>query len=219
MKSLGRSLLATTAALLLTAVGFAQSNAAEFDANGNGGANSDKQFMQKIAQENMAKIFLAYLARQNAQNEQVKAYAQQVLEDYGKANAALADIATQQFVELPQSVDPKQQERFEALSQLQGAAFDKAYMEAMLNSQKTDVSRFKQEAAKGNNQSMVDWARQVLPTIESSYKEAQKVGPAVGVHATMTAEEQKLSESNKPAPAASPDATKQSPSPSYQVIQ
>ena len=218
MKSLGRYLLVATAALLLTAVGFTQSDNAEFHANGNGGANTDQQFMQKIAQENMAKIFLAYLARQNAQNEQVKAYAQQVLEDYGKANAALADIATQQFVALPQSVDPKEQERFEALSQLHGAAFDKAYMEAMLNGQKTDVSRFKQETAKGNNQSMIDWARNVLPTIESSYKEAQKVAPVVGVHATITSEEQKLSESNKPAPTASQDATKQSPSPSYQVI-
>ena len=204
MKSLGRSLLVVTAVLLLTALGFAQSSGAEFHANGNGGSQSaDLQFMKEAAQDGMSKIFLAYLALQNAQNEKVKEYAQQVLSDYSKTNGALTDIATQQFVELPQSVDPKQQATFEALSQLHGAAFDKAYMEAMLNSRQTDLSRFKQEAAKGNNQSMIDWARQSLPTIEDNFKEAQKVAPAVGVHATLTSEEQRALNSSKPAKPAS----------------
>jgi putative membrane protein len=195
MKSLGRSLLIMTAALLLAASGLAQSYpAAEYHANGNGGANTDQQFMQKAAQDGMAKIFLAYLALQNAQNEQVKTFAQQVLTDYGQANAALSDIATQQFVALPTEVDPKDQATFEALSQLHGADFDKAYMEAMLKGNHADLARLKEEAAKGNNQSMIDWARNTLPAIESNYKEAQKVAPAVGVHATLTSEEQKAAD-------------------------
>jgi len=208
MTPLGRSLLVMTASLLLTATGFAQSYPnAEYHADGNGGDQSaDLRFMREAVQQNRAKIDLAFLALQNSDNEQVKAFALQVLGDYRKANGDLGDIATQQFVELPAAVDSKDQHNFEALSQLRGAAFNKAYMEAMLQGQQKDIARLKQEAAKGNNQSMIDWARQTLPTIETTYKEAQKVAPLVGVHATLTSEEQKALNAGKPASTASQGA-------------
>jgi putative membrane protein len=199
MKFLGRGLLVSTAALLLTAPGFAQSDATTLDANGNGGVQTaDRQFMSEAARDSLAKIRLAYLALENAQNEQVKSFARQMLSDYGDASRNLADIATAQFVQLPNEIDPKDQDSFEALSQLHGAAFDKAYMKAMLSEHEADVSRFKKEAAKGNNQAMIDWARQTLPTLESDLKEAQKVAPVVGVHATMTSEEQRATSARKP---------------------
>ena len=37
---------------------------------------------------------------------------------------------------------------------------------------------------------MKNWASQMLPTLESALQEAQKVAPAVGVHATVTSQEQ-----------------------------
>lgn len=209
MKSLRFGLSVLTAALLLTALGFAQSDpAAEFHANGNGGVQTgDLQFMRQAAQDNSAKIDLAYLALQNSDNEQVKAFAQQVLVDYGKANTDLSNIASQQFVagwsvEIP----PKAQDTYDALSQLRGKAFDKAYMEAMLKGNKTDVSRLKKEATNGNNQSMIDWARQMLATTENNQKEAQRVAPLVGVHSTLTSEEQQALNASKPVDTVSPEA-------------
>jgi putative membrane protein len=209
MNLLGRSLLMVTAALLLTALGFAQSDpAAEFHANGNGGVQTaDLQFMREAAQDNSAKIDLAYLALKNSNNEQVKAFAQQVLVEYGKANTDLSDIARAQFVAgWTPEVSSKQQDTYDALSQLQGKAFDKAYMEAMLKSNKTDVSRLKQEATKGNNQSMIDWSRQMLATTENNLKEAQKLAPQVGVHSTLTSGEQQTLNAGKPVNAVSQGA-------------
>ncbi len=203
MKSLGRSLSVVMAALLLTTLGFAQSDsAAEFHADGNGGVQTaDLRLMGEVAQDNMSKIDLAYLALKNSDNEQVKAFAQQVLIDYGNANRDLSNIARAQFLALPVVTDAKQQDTLDALSQLHGAAFDKAYMEAMLKGGKTDTSRLKQEAAKGNNQSMIDWSRQMLSTTESNLKEAQKIAPKVGIHATLTSEEQQALNAGKPAKA------------------
>ena len=182
MKFLGRGLLVATTALLLTALGFAQSSEAQRDQYSWGGfGTADPQFLREAAQDGAAKMQLAYLALQNAQNEQVKSFALQMLSDYGKVQNDLIYIANQQFVFLPSALDPKQRDTFEALSHLQGAAFDKAYMKAMLNDHQTDdVSRFKQEATKGSSQAMKDWASQMLPTLESDLKEAQKVAPAVG---------------------------------------
>ena len=154
--------------------------------------------MKEATQDGMAKIHLAYLALQNAQNERVKLFAQQILTDYGKAQEGLIYIANQQFVMLPDTLDPKQLDTYERLSELQGAEFDKAYMEAMLKGDKTAASRFKKEATKGDQ-----WASHMLPTLESNLTEAQKVALAVGVHSTVTSEEQRIPDSSKPVNAVS----------------
>lgn len=140
--------------------------------------------MSKAAQEGTAKFQLAYLALQNAHSEQVKAFARQVLLDYYKSQGALIDIANQQFIALPTAVDPKDGATFESLSQLQGEAFDKAYMQAMLDGHRTDLAQFKQEAKGGNNQALINWANQNLPALQSQFKEAEKVAPTVGVETT-----------------------------------
>jgi predicted outer membrane protein len=157
MKFLGRGLLVATTALLLTALGFAQSSEVQRDQYSWGGfGTADPQFLREAAQDGAAKMQLAYLALQNAQNEQVKSFAVQMLSD-----------------------------------------------------PLTDVSRFKQEATKGSSEAMKNWASQMLPTLESALKEAQKVAPAVGVHSTVTSKEQLTPSVSKPI---NPVSQEQSPS-------
>lgn len=153
---------------------------------------ANPQFMREATQDAMTKINLARVALQNAQNEQVKSFAQQILSDYGNAQKDLFNIAYQEVVLLPDTLDPKHLDTFETLSQLHGAAFDKAYAKAMLNYDQTAASRFKQEATKGD-----DWASHTLPTLESNLKEAQKVALVVGVHSTVTTEEQRTPSASK----------------------
>ncbi len=193
MKSLGRAVLVATALLLLPAFAFAQSD--------------DQQFLSKAAQDGMAKIQWAYLALQNAQNPQVRLFAQQMLNDYGQAQNDLIYIANQQGVVLPRDLDPKDRQTFEALSQLHGAAFDKAYMKAMLNDPQMQPSGLKEEAAKANNPAIANWATKTLPTLQSDLKEAQKIAPAVGIHSPPTDKKQPAAGNAQPAgKPASPDA-------------
>ena len=183
MKDLRRGLLLMTAALLLSGISLAQSGdySAEFYANGNGGVQTaDREFMGRVAQEGMARFQLAYLALQNAHSEQVKEYARQVLSDYYKSQGELINIATQQFVALPTEPDAKQKATLESLSQLQGEAFDKAYMQTTLKG-RTDLAQFAHEAKTGANQAVINWANQNLPALQSQFKQAEKVAHTVGV--------------------------------------
>lgn len=191
MNFLGRGLLIAAVALLLGTLGFAQSDVVERDQYGTDvfqtadrdpfGSHvfprADPQFMREAAQEAMANIHLAYLALQNAENEQVKSFALQILSDYSKAQRGLFSIANQQAVVLPSTLDSRDLDTFEGLSQLHGEAFDKAYMETMLNGNEMTTSRYEQEARKGDG-----WASHTLPTLQSNLKMAQKVALAVGVH-------------------------------------
>ena len=119
---------------------------------------ANPQFMKEATQDAMAKINLARVALQNAQNEQVKSFAQQILSDYGKAQRDLFNIAYQQIVLLPDTLDPNHLDTFETLSQLHGAAFDKAYAKAMLNYDQTATSRFEQESTVGSPGTELEFA-------------------------------------------------------------
>src|ERR1700760_987219 len=115
MNPSGRNLLIVVATLLLGSLAFAQNNLIESDKSGvdvfrTNNTNqygdyvfpaADPQFVREAAQDAMAKIHLAYLALQNAQNEQVRSFAQQILTDYGKAQSGLFNIANRQAVVLP----------------------------------------------------------------------------------------------------------------------
>ena len=85
----------------------------------------------------------------------------------------------QQAVLLPRA--PPDRDTFEALSQLQGADFDKAYMKAMLKDRQAQLSKFQQEAAKSSTPGIADWAKQTLPALQDDLKASQKIAPAVGV--------------------------------------
>ena len=186
MVALRHGLLLLTATLLLGASGLAQTDySAEFHANGNGGVQTaDREFVNKAVQEGTAKFQLAYLALQNAHSEEVKAFARQVLADYYTSQTELINIANQQFMTLPTSVDPKDQATFDSLSQLQGEAFDKAYMQAILKGHRTDLTQLRREAKSGNNQDVMNWANQNLSALETQSKAAEKVAHTVGVETT-----------------------------------
>jgi len=199
MGALKRGLLLLTAPLLLSRITLAQNDySAEFHANGNGGVQTaDQEFLSKAAQEGTARFQLAYLALQNAKSEKVKEFARQVLADYYSSQSELINIANQQFMPLPTLPDAKAQATFDSLSQLQGDAFDKAYMQTMLKGQRSDLAQLKKEAKAGNNQAVMNWANQNLTALEIQFKEAEKVAPTVGVETAASKDQPKDTDKEK----------------------
>ncbi|HZP25064.1 MAG TPA: DUF4142 domain-containing protein [Terriglobales bacterium] len=198
MHGVRSSLLGLAASLLLGGMMFAQNNPpanADTKSIANGGvATKDHDFMTKAAQGGMAEVQLGQLAQQNAQSAEVKAFGERMVRDHSKANDELKQVATQEGVALPTSLDAKDQATIERLQKLHGAAFDKAYMRDMVTDHRKDIAEFKHESKTGNNQAVKDWASKTLPTLESHLREAEKVAPTVG--ATSSAMNERNNASN-----------------------
>jgi len=190
MNGLRSSLLGLAASLLLCGITFAQNNPpanANTKSTANGGvATKDHDFMTKAAQGGMAEVQLGQLAQQNGESQQVKDFGQRMVTDHSKANDELKQLATQEGVALPTSLDAKDEATMKRLEKLHGAAFDKAYMRDMVNDHRKDVAEFKHEAKTGNNQAVKDWASKTLPTLESHLSEAEKVAPTAGAKSAMS---------------------------------
>jgi putative membrane protein len=127
---------------------------------------ADTDFMTKAALGGMAEVELGKLAATRAQNPEVKKFAQQMVTDHTKANDELKALAGEKNFSMPVRLDPKHQAVMDKLNGLSGAAFDKAYVEAMVADHEESVALFKSEADGGKDADAKAWAAKTLPALQ-----------------------------------------------------
>jgi putative membrane protein len=129
-------------------------------------AGKDRAFMEEAAAAGMAEVELGKLAVQKATSPDVKSFAQMMVDDHTKANEELKALAARQNVTLPPKPTAEHTAARERLSQLSGAAFDAAYMEAMVTDHNKAVALFSQESKDGVDPDAKTWAIKTLPTLQ-----------------------------------------------------
>jgi putative membrane protein len=135
--------------------------------------NADSNFMKKAAEGGMAEVEFGKLAATQASDSHVKEFGQRMVTDHTKANDELNQLASKKGTSLPTSLNAKDQAMKDKLSKLNGAAFDKMYMDNMVKDHKTDVSEFRTESNSGSDPDLKAFASKTLPTLEEHLKMAQ----------------------------------------------
>jgi putative membrane protein len=136
--------------------------------------SADTSFATKAAQGGMAEVQLGELAGQRAAKESVKQFAQQMVNDHSKANDEFKALATNKGIDLPSGIDTKSQQLHTRLSALNGDAFDRAYMQAMVADHREDVAEFQKEANHGTDPELKAFAAKTLPTLQQHLRMAQE---------------------------------------------
>ena len=145
---------------------------------------SDQKFVTDAAKGGMAEVELGKLAQDKGSSDQVKNFGKRMVDDHSKANDELQTLAKNKNITLPTDLDPKDKALKDRLSKLSGPAFDRAYMNAMLQDHRKDVSEFRMESTKGNDNDVKAFASKTLPTLEDHLKLAQQTEKAVGTSGT-----------------------------------
>jgi putative membrane protein len=144
---------------------------------GNNLSASDKKFVLDAAKGGMAEVELGKLATEKAASDDVKKFGQRMVDDHTKANDQLKQVAQQEGIQLPTGLSSKDEMTKERLSKLSGAAFDKAYMNDMVNDHVKDVADFQKESTSGKDPAVKSFASQTLPTLQSHLQEAKRIAP------------------------------------------
>jgi putative membrane protein len=165
--------LLTVGLLALSPLSAQQSNSA------NRIGSADQAFVTKVARGGMAEVKLGTLATQKASNPDVKAFGQQMVDDHGKANDELKQLASSKGITLPTDIDAKAQATYDRLSKLSGAEFDRAYMKDMVADHRMDVAEFKRESQRGSDADVKAWASKTLPTLEHHLQMAESTNGKV----------------------------------------
>ncbi|NHZ61229.1 DUF4142 domain-containing protein [Massilia sp. CCM 8694] len=90
--------------------------------------SADRKIVTDLAMANMAEIEAARTAQGKSQDEQVKKYAQQMIDDHTKALGEVQQLAQTKSVTLPSTLDRAHKAKVDKLAALSGDAFDRAYM-------------------------------------------------------------------------------------------
>jgi putative membrane protein len=141
-------------------------------------ASGDNAFAMKAAQANMAEIELGKLAQQKAMRDDVKQFGQRMVDDHGKKLGELKDIAQTKKITLPTELDAEHKSLSDRLSKMNGAAFDRAYMQAMVDGHRKVAADFKKESESGTDAELKAWATKTLPGVEDHLEHAEKVNRA-----------------------------------------
>jgi len=164
------------------------SSSSSMSANASGSlATSDKHFMSKAAQGGLAEVQLGQLAQQNGSNSAVKEFGQKMVSDHTQANNELMSVAQQKGMTPPTDLDTHDKTAKDKLSKLQGAEFDKAYMQHMVKDHEKDVAEFRKEAQNAKDPDVKAFAQKTLPILEQHLQMARTVASQVGVASSSTA--------------------------------
>ena len=136
---------------------------------------ADTKFVKEAADGGMAEVALGKLAADKGSSGSVKQFGQRMVDDHGKANDQLKQLASQKNVELPQEPSAKHKATMARLEKLSGSDFDKAYVAEMLKDHKQDVAAFQRESRSANDPDIKSFAAQTLPTLQEHLKQVQGI--------------------------------------------
>ncbi len=141
----------------------------------------DLAFMNAAAAGNLAEVELGKMAVQKAQNADVKAFGQKMIDDHSKALDELKQLAAQKKVMLPPDVMPESKQLMDKLSKLSGADFDKEYVKAMVEDHKKDVTAFENASKTAGDADVKEFATKTLPVLKTHLEIITGIADKMGV--------------------------------------
>jgi putative membrane protein len=146
---------------------------AETGAPGPHANTTDQTFIREASLGGRAEVDAGRLAGQRGSSPEVKEFARKMVADHSKGNESLTPLAKSYGVPLPKDLDMDHQVMKGQLSKLQGAAFDKAYLQAQVIDHQKTAQLLEYEIGAGQSERVKAYASSMLPTVLDHLEHAQ----------------------------------------------
>lgn len=132
-------------------------------------------FLQRAAEGQQIGISLGQLAAERAVNQRVKDFGQQLVDDHKKASQQIEQLAMKEGIHLAPGLSPEHKTGVNELSHLYGHAFDRAYLDYILEDHKATVEEFQREVKTLHDEDIKQWIASILPTLVTHLEKARQV--------------------------------------------
>ena len=136
--------------------------------------------IRPIAQGGMAEVSLSLLASRRASDQDVRDFAQQMVQDHSQANRQLRRLAMRKGLSLPSGMDPPHQLAMNRLRRRNGTVFDRTYMREMVQDHDATLALFRDYARNGDDPELRAWATATLPTLRHHWRMANRTAGSIG---------------------------------------
>jgi putative membrane protein len=137
--------------------------------------NMDQHFAREAAQGNLFEIQAGQLAQERAQNQDVKQFAQKLVQDHQQANQKLQQIAQSKGIDLPKELDESHQAMLQKMQKLQGKHFEKHFVYGQVAGHVMNVLIFRDASQELQDNDLKQFAAQTLPKLQQHLQMAERL--------------------------------------------
>jgi putative membrane protein len=141
---------------------------------------ADRKFLKAATMGGAAEVEFAQLAERMSRNSDIKRFAQRMVREHQEANKRIATIARNAGLPPMQGLDPDHKAIFDRLSTLQGAAFDRAYIDSQIVDHQVMAQLLEYEIGSGQDPELKGLAAELLPAILEHLQTADAVLSTLG---------------------------------------
>lgn len=144
---------------------------------------SDANFLQDVVRIDSTDAEIGGLAIQKSSSAGVKKLGQMLIDDHATAGPAATRLANTLNVSLPVDPAPDQQATYNALIGLSGAAFDRAFIDAVIQSKRAAIAKYEAQA-QGGDSDVAAYAEKTLPDLQDQLRMARMLKMRLSEHNT-----------------------------------
>lgn len=155
----------------------AQGTSGSGTASGTGAmvSRDDSKMMADLAHANIAEIETGKMALEKSKNEEVRKFAQHMIDDHTSALKELQTLAQAKGVTLPDGTDMKHKTMAAALKVMTGNSFDSQYMKrAGVGDHQQTIELLQKAQKNAKDPELKAMAVKMLPTVQAHLKMAQQ---------------------------------------------
>lgn len=127
---------------------------------------ADRTFIAQAAYGSHGEVALGELAAEKAVNPEVRGFGQTMVAEHTQMNQDLIAVASAKGVTPPSAPDPGRQAVAAQLAELEGAEFDRQYVQQQLADHEATLTLFRNQASSGQDPELRAFAQRYAPVIE-----------------------------------------------------
>jgi putative membrane protein len=144
------------------------------------GSQTQQQFVNQVAAENLMEVRLGQAAVQRTTNPLVKQFAQRMVIDHTSMQKQWMAAAKKNGIDFKAETSPRHLQQAEQLRSATSADFDRVYMGLMVQNHQENVSTFQAQRNAGHAADILQLIDVALPTLQEHLSSAHQINTQVG---------------------------------------
>ena len=135
----------------------------------------DTSFTKEAAQGNLMEVQVGKMVEEKAASQEVKDFGKRMVADHAKANDQLKPIAKKLKLNWPTDLNAEGKQMHAELEKLQGAEFDRKYVDEMVKDHKKDVEKYEKAQVNVKDKDLREYVNKTLPILQDHLKMAKSL--------------------------------------------
>jgi putative membrane protein len=140
---------------------------------------NDEEFLAHAVAQGILEVKLSEEAAKRATNAQVKQFAQKMVTEHEKCNKRLLTLASERKLAVVAGLNQDAKDRLGRITRLEGAAFDRAYMQEQVKMHERAIEQFEKRARATESAPIKTFINDTLPHLREHLKEAREISAKV----------------------------------------